>query len=161
LSGLICDRSIMALAVAQQFHDRAWRSPAGDDRVTRSLNAGNVEDGHGLIGVRRAGRYGRCCQVCFSLSRCERDRTLISSARCRGQNRRRDGCGSGFNRRLAPYVRGAEDKYCTTCRNKRQRRHDYSTYQCGSHGYATVARPLARHHPGLILRRFVPVIKSA
>jgi hypothetical protein len=95
---LICDRSIMALAVAQQFHDRAWRSPARDDRVTRSLNAGNIEDGHGLIGVRRAGRYGKCCHgVCFSLCR----------------------CGSGFNRRLAPYVGGAEDKCCTTCRNKR------------------------------------------
>jgi hypothetical protein len=25
---LVCDRSIMALAVAQQFHDPAWRSPA-------------------------------------------------------------------------------------------------------------------------------------
>jgi hypothetical protein len=71
----------MALAVAQQFHDRAWRSPAGDDRVTRSLNAGNIEDGHGLIGVRRAGRYSKCCYaVCFSLCRCERGRALISSA---------------------------------------------------------------------------------
>jgi hypothetical protein len=29
LSGLICDRLIMVLAVAQQFHDRARRSPAG------------------------------------------------------------------------------------------------------------------------------------
>jgi hypothetical protein len=105
LSGLICDRSIMALAVAQQFHDRAWRSPAGNDRVTRSLNAGNVEDGHGLIGVRRAGRYGRCSRhgVCFSLCRCERGRAFISSARCRRRNRRRGGCGgSSFKRRLAP-----------------------------------------------------------
>jgi hypothetical protein len=42
MSGLICDRSIMALAVAQQFHDRAWCSPAGDNRVTRSLNAGKA-----------------------------------------------------------------------------------------------------------------------
>jgi len=77
---LICDRSIMALAVAQQFHDRAWR-PAGSDRVTRSLNAGNVEYGHGLIGARRAGRYGKCSRhgVCFSLCRCERGRALISS----------------------------------------------------------------------------------
>jgi hypothetical protein len=49
LSGLICDRLIMALAVAQQFHDRARRSPAGDDRITGSLNTGNVEEGHGLI----------------------------------------------------------------------------------------------------------------
>jgi hypothetical protein len=157
LSGLICDRSIMGLAVAQQFHDRAWRSPAGDDRVTRSLNAGNVEDGHGLIGVRRAGRYGRCCQVCFSLCRCGRGRPLISSARCRRPNRRRGGCGSGFNRRLAPYVRGAEDKCCTTYRNKRQRRHNYSAYRCGSHD----TRPLARQRPRLTLRRFVAVIKSA
>jgi hypothetical protein len=64
----------MALAVAQQFHDRAWRSPAGDDRVTRALNAGNVEGGHGLISVRRAGRYGKWGRhgVCFSLCRCER-----------------------------------------------------------------------------------------
>jgi hypothetical protein len=80
LSGLICDRSIMALAVAQQFHDRAWR-PAGNDRVTRSLNAGNVGDGHGLIGARRAGRYGKCSShgVCFGSCRCERGRALISS----------------------------------------------------------------------------------
>jgi hypothetical protein len=82
LSGLICDRSIMVLAVAQQFHDRAWRSPAGDDRVTRSLNAGNVEDGQGLIGVRRAGRYGKWGRhsVCFRLCRRERSRAFISSA---------------------------------------------------------------------------------
>jgi hypothetical protein len=42
----------MALAVAQQFHDCAWRGPASDDRVARSLDAGNVEDGH--IGYWRA-----------------------------------------------------------------------------------------------------------
>jgi hypothetical protein len=143
----------MALAVAQQFHDRAWRSPAGDDRVTRSLNAGNVEDGHGLIGVRRAGR--------FSLCRCERGRALISSAQCRRRNRRRGGCGSGFNRRLAPYVRDADDKCCTTCRNKRQRRHHYSAYRCGSHDTRPLARSLPRQHPKLTLRRFVPIIKSA
>ena len=28
----------MALAIAQQFHNRAWRSPAGDDRVTQTLD---------------------------------------------------------------------------------------------------------------------------
>jgi len=33
VSGLICDRLIMALAVAQQFHDRARRGRAGDDRI--------------------------------------------------------------------------------------------------------------------------------
>jgi hypothetical protein len=73
---------MMALAVEQQFHDRAWRSPAGDNCVTRSLNAGNVEDGHGLIGVRRAGRYGKWGRnsVCFSLCRCERGRAFMSSA---------------------------------------------------------------------------------
>jgi len=66
LSGLICDRSIMALAVAQQFHDRAWRSPAANDRVTRSLNAGNVEDGHGFIGVRRAGDTAGAAATAFA-----------------------------------------------------------------------------------------------
>jgi hypothetical protein len=125
----------MALAVAQQFHDRARRSPTGDDRVTRSFNAGNVEDGHGLIGVRRARRYGPYSRrgVCFSFCRCERSRTFVSIARWRGRNRR--GCGRGFsyNRRLALYVRDAEDKGCTTSRNKRQKRHDYSAYQCGGH----------------------------
>jgi hypothetical protein len=48
----------MELAAAQQFHARAWCSPARDDRVTRYLNAGNIEDR--LAGARRAGRNGEC-----------------------------------------------------------------------------------------------------
>jgi hypothetical protein len=62
----------MGLAVAQQFHNRAWRSPAGDDCIARSLNAGNVENGIGLIGDRQVWRYGklRCPSLCFSLRRC-------------------------------------------------------------------------------------------
>ena len=62
----------MVLAVAQQFHDRAWRSPAGDDRVTRWLNAGNVEGEHGVIGIRRAGRYGKRSRLGVCLSLCRR-----------------------------------------------------------------------------------------
>ncbi len=54
---------------------------------------------------------------------------------------------SGFNRRLSPYVRNAEDKCCTTCRNKRQRRYDYSAYRCGSHDPRPLTRSLARQHP--------------
>jgi hypothetical protein len=120
LSGLICNRAIMGLAVAQQFHDRAWRGPAGNDRVTRLLNAGNVEGGHGLIGLRRARRTSKCSPhgVCFSLHRGERGRALISSGRCRRRNRRRGSCGSGFDRWPAPHVRDADEKYCTECRNK-------------------------------------------
>jgi hypothetical protein len=38
-------------------------------------------------------------------------------------------CDTHFKRRLAPYVRDAEDKCCTTCCNKRERRHDYSAYR--------------------------------
>jgi hypothetical protein len=126
LSRSICRRFIKALAVSQQFHNRAWRCPASDDCVTRSLNAGNVEDRHRLIGDRRASRNGKfsCHGVCFSLRRCERGRALISSARCRWRNRRRRGCSARFNLWLAPYVRDAEDKRCTTCCNKRDGRHD-------------------------------------
>jgi hypothetical protein len=38
MSQLICDRSIMGLAVAQQFYSGARRSRASDNRVTRSPN---------------------------------------------------------------------------------------------------------------------------
>jgi hypothetical protein len=59
LSRLICDRPIVEFAVAQQFHNRGGRSPAGENRVTRFVNACNVEDGHELIAaVRRAGDRG-------------------------------------------------------------------------------------------------------
>jgi hypothetical protein len=161
LSGLICNRSIMELAVAQQVHDRTWRSPAGNDRVTGWLNTGNVEDGHGLVDLRRTGRYSKCGPhgVGFSLCCCEW--ALISSARCRRRNRRHGSCGSGLNRRLGPYVRDADDKCCTTCRNKPQRRHNYSAYRRGSHDTRPLAKSLARRHPRLILRRFVLVIKFA
>ncbi|WP_245283618.1 hypothetical protein [Bradyrhizobium sp. URHD0069] len=118
---------MMVFAIAQQFHDRPWPSPAGDDRVTRSLNAGNVKDGHGLIRYRRAGRSGKCSShgVGFGFCRCERGRALVSSAQCR----RRGDRGFRFDRRLALYVRDAEDDCCTRCRNKRQRRQDYSSYR--------------------------------
>ena len=39
----------MALAVAQQFNNRAGRSPAGDDCLAGWLNSGNIEDGRELI----------------------------------------------------------------------------------------------------------------
>jgi hypothetical protein len=58
-------------------------------------------------------------------------------------------------------VRDAEDKCCTTCRNKRQRRHHYSAYRCGSHDTRPLARSSARQRPRLTVRRFVPVITSA
>jgi hypothetical protein len=162
LSGLICNRAIMGLAVAQQFHDRAWRGPAGNDRVTRLLNAGNVEGGHGLIGLRRTRRYSKCSPhgVCFSLHRSERGRALISSARCRRRNRRRGSRSSGFNRWPAPHVRDADEKYCTACRNKSQRRHNYSAYRRGSHDTRPLFESLARQLLGLILRRLVAIIKS-
>jgi hypothetical protein len=74
LASTICDRSIVELAVAQQFHDRAWRSPAGNNRVTRWLNPGNVEDGREpIVGVQRAARNVKWCRAdgCISLRGCE------------------------------------------------------------------------------------------
>ncbi len=102
------------------------------------LNAGNVEGGHGLIGLRRTRRYSKCSPhgVCFSLHRSERGRALISSAR----NRRRGSRSSGFDRWPAPHVRDADDKYCTTCRKKSQRGYNYSAYRRGCHD----TRPLVR-----------------
>ncbi len=56
----------------------------------------------------------------------------------------------------------AEDKCCTTYRNKRQRPHDYSAYRSSSHDYATVGQIVGSSAPhGLTLRRFASVIKSA
>jgi len=62
----------MKLAAAQQFHASTWRSPAGDDGVTRWLNAGNVEDGL-VADARRAGRNGEYRRqiVFFRLGSCE------------------------------------------------------------------------------------------
>jgi len=156
LSGLICDRSIKELAVAQQFQGSAWRSRAGDNRVTGSPNECNVDDRHDPIAAaRRAGRNGKCG------GRSGNAGAFISNARCRWGNRRRGGCGSGFNRLPAPYVRDAEGKRCNTCCNKRQRRHGYPAYRCGSHGARPLAKSLARQHPPkMTLPRFVPVIKG-
>jgi hypothetical protein len=44
-------------------------------------------------------------------------------------------------------VRDAEDKCCTTCSNKRQRRHDYSGYRCGSHDTQTVGQIVGSSAP--------------
>jgi hypothetical protein len=134
LAGLICDHAIMALAVAQQFHDRAWRSPAGDDRIARLLNARNVEGGYGLI-IRRARRYGKCGRGsrCFGLCRCRHGQARISIARRRRQGRCRGDCGAGFNRRLAPQVVDTEEKRGTTDGDKRRRRRNYSAFRCNSH----------------------------
>jgi len=173
LSGLICDRSILQFAVAQQFHSSAWRSRTGDNRVTPLPNDCNVEDRHDpLAAARRAGWSGKCA------CRCGSSRALISNVRCRWRNRRRGcwrssnarcrwrdrrrrGCGSGFNRPLAPYVRDAEGKRCKTCCNKRQRRHGYPAYRCGSHGVRPLAKSLARQHPPeMTLPRFISVIKG-
>ena len=142
MSGLICDRSIMELAVTQQFQRSAWRSRAGDNRVTGSPNEGNIEGRLNFIAAaRRAWRCGKC-DCGFG-----RGRAFISNARCRRRNRRRGGCRSGFNRLLAPYPWNAEDKCCNTCCNKRQRRHGYSAYRYGSHGTQPLAKSLARQCP--------------
>jgi hypothetical protein len=54
---LICDRALIGLAVAQQFHSGARRSRASDNCVTRWPNERNVEGRHDFIAaVRRAGR---------------------------------------------------------------------------------------------------------
>ena len=141
LSQLICDRSIMGLAVAQQFYSGAWRSRASDDRVTRSPNECNVEARHDLIAaVRRGGRNGKCG--------CHRESVVsfISNARCRCRNRRRGDCVSGFNWRLH-FAREAGDKCRTTCCSKREKREGYSAYRYGGHGTQPVAKSLARQCP--------------
>src|SRR4029077_4606198 len=54
VSELICDRSIISLAVAQQFHSGAWRSGASDNCVTRWPNERKVEGRTGFhAAVRR------------------------------------------------------------------------------------------------------------
>jgi hypothetical protein len=117
VSELICDRSIMRLAVAQQFHSGAWRSRASDNCVTRWPNERNVEGRHDFIAaVRRAGRN-----------------------HCGGR-------GSGFNWRLL-FAWEAEDKCRTTCCSKREKREGYSAYRYGGHGTQPVAKSLARQCP--------------
>jgi hypothetical protein len=139
LSQLICDRSIMGFAIAQQFYSGAWRSRASDDRVTRSPNECNVEDRHDLIAaIRRGGRDGKCGCHRESVGSC------ISNARCRWRNR--CCCGSGFNWRL-PFARETRDKCRTTCGSKREKRDGYSAYRYGGHGRQPVAKSLARQHP--------------
>jgi hypothetical protein len=49
LSGCVCNRSIKALAVAQQVYNRTRGGSSGDNRVASSFNAGKVKGGHGLI----------------------------------------------------------------------------------------------------------------
>jgi hypothetical protein len=51
LSRLICDRFVKVLAVSQQFNRRARRGSAGNDRVTVSLNTGDVEGRFGSVGI--------------------------------------------------------------------------------------------------------------
>lgn len=48
MSRCVCNRSIKALAPAQQVYNRTRGRPSGDDRVS-SFNAGNVKGGDGLI----------------------------------------------------------------------------------------------------------------
>ena len=48
MSRCVCNRSIKALAAAQQVYNRTRGRPSGDDRVS-SFNAGNVKGGDGLI----------------------------------------------------------------------------------------------------------------
>ena len=116
-SELICDRSIIRLAVAQQFHSGAWCSSASDNCVTRSPNERNVEGRHDFIAaVRRAGRN-----------------------HCGGR-------GSGFNWRLL-FAWEAEDKCRTTCCSKREKREGYAAYRYGGHGTQPVAKSLARQCP--------------
>jgi hypothetical protein len=117
VSELICDRSIIRLAIAQQFHSGAWRCRASDNCVTRWPNERNVEGRHDFIAaVRRAGRN-----------------------HCGGR-------GSGFNWRL-PFAREAEDKCRTTCRSKREKQEGYSAHRYGGHGTQPVAKSLARQCP--------------
>lgn len=162
LSGLICDRLIVVFAVEQQFHRRTRGSPAGDNRLTRWLNAGNVEGGNGFIGIRRAGRCGRRGRQGVRLIQCHRERgrafiviAVISSAGSGRRHRRRGGCGCDFNGRLGPHVRNAQEKCCSTRRNKYQGRHDDSGYRYGSHDTRPLARSLST------LRLFAPAFKSA
>jgi hypothetical protein len=84
LSRFICNRSIKALAVAQQVYDRTRNRPSGDDRVS-SFNAGNVKGGYGLIrgdGALLSGRFG-CNGRLFGLGCSERTRGLAPNAQCR------------------------------------------------------------------------------
>jgi hypothetical protein len=43
LTGLIGNGAIVRLAIAQQFHRRTRRRPAGDDGIARWFDAGDVE----------------------------------------------------------------------------------------------------------------------
>ena len=85
LSRCICNRSIKALAVAQQVYNRTRGRPSGDDRVASSFSAGNVKRGYGLIrgeGTWRSGKFN-CNGRCFGWGRCERGRALTPHDRCR------------------------------------------------------------------------------
>jgi hypothetical protein len=85
LARLVCNRFIEALAVSQQFNGCARRRSAGNDRVTGSLNAGNIEGGFrsGGIGLRRRNRKLGRQGIRVSLRRCESCRALVSILRCR------------------------------------------------------------------------------
>ena len=85
LSRCICNRSIKALAVAQQVYSYTRGRPSGDDGVASSFSAGNVKRGCGLIrgeGAWRSGKFN-CIGRCFGRGRCERRRALTPHDRGR------------------------------------------------------------------------------
>jgi hypothetical protein len=128
LSRCIRNRSIKALAVAQQVYNRTRGRPSGDDRIASSFRAGNVKRGYGLIrgeGAWRSGKFD-CNGRCFGWGRCERGRALTPHDRCRLRGGRRWSDGIRFNQLLVLYLRDAENKCCTTCRDKYgSRRNDF------------------------------------
>ena len=84
MSRCIRNRSIKALAAAQQVYNRTRGRPSGDDRVS-SLNTSNVKRGDGLIRGEAAWLSGKFSYRgrCLGLGRCERSRALVPNARCR------------------------------------------------------------------------------
>ncbi len=141
LSGLICDRSIMALAVAQQFHDRGRRSPSGDDRITRWLNAGMWKTGTDLSVSSERGDTASAATAAF-VSAC-----AVASA-AEPSSRAPDAGGATAVAALVltdgsrctclmPKTRAAPQAATSA-----KKRHDCSGYRCGSHDGRPVARSL-------------------
>ena len=153
----------MGLAVAQQFHDRARRSPAGDDRVTRWLNAGNVEDGHGLIGVQQRGDTASAAAAAFALA------CAVASA-AEPSSRAPDAGGATAGTAVAALV-STDGSRCTCVMPKtRAARQAAASAKNGTTVRAIDAAVMMGDRwpdrwlvsaPGLTLRPFVPVIKSA